>query len=74
MMMDYPGKAITDQYPSRMLCGKRYDNGQVRMSFPALHLLRLSLFKVKLTNECYFSFTLGLHVDIPQRCPDDMLQ
>ncbi|UZJ51148.1 hypothetical protein CBS101457_000468 [Exobasidium rhododendri] len=24
--MQYPGKTITERYPSRMLCGKRYDN------------------------------------------------
>jgi len=26
-MMDLSGTAITDKYPSRALCGKRYDNG-----------------------------------------------
>ncbi|PWN32715.1 uncharacterized protein FA14DRAFT_77038 [Meira miltonrushii] len=26
-MMDYSGTAITDKYPMRALCGKRYDNG-----------------------------------------------
>lgn len=28
-MMDYPGKMITDQYPYRMLCGKRLQNAMV---------------------------------------------